>query len=468
MSTREWSTTGRANRVRYSIQTSCALPRYTPIGRFEILRAETCINCGRCIEHCIYDVQSRRPDDPRLMDEPQSHRCKNCYRCIQECPTRSLSKIINPDYKTLGDEYWTAEIVTSTWSQAETGRIPVLGAGYRGPFSGPGFDSMWTDMSEIVRPTRDGIHGREYIHTGIDIGRKHDRLEFDEAGNLAMALPSIVHLPIPMLVGPISRQTYGKGVFEAACTAAHSLSTFFFFDPRDWVNDLKHLQPLGIPRLGGDLENTRPFIEGADIVEISYSDEWRQDVERIRGIKPTIIVSIALPFQPNAENLVETMVNGEIDVVHLLADDHGRAVNIPGSPFIKDTLQWIHLHLVEKGIRDRVTLLVSGGIAAAEHVAKAIISGADGVVVRRPLLIGLECLACQECGLPGECPRHLQDIDPRWGATRMINLMAAWQNQLLEVLGAMGLREVRRLRGETGRALYFDQLEKDVFRRIKA
>jgi hypothetical protein len=47
----------------------------------------------------------------------------------------------------------------------------------------------------------------------------------------------------------------------------------------------------------------------------------------------------------------------------------------------------------------------------------------------------------------------------------MINLMAAWQNQLLEVLGAMGLREVRRLRGETGRALYFDQLERDVFQR---
>ena len=26
---------------------------------------------------------------------------------------------------------------------------------------------MWTDMSEIVRPTRDGIHGREYISTSV-------------------------------------------------------------------------------------------------------------------------------------------------------------------------------------------------------------------------------------------------------------------------------------------------------------
>ena len=37
---------------------------------------------------------------------------------------------------------------------------------------GAGFDSMWTDMSEIVRPTRDGIHGREYINTSVDLGRK--------------------------------------------------------------------------------------------------------------------------------------------------------------------------------------------------------------------------------------------------------------------------------------------------------
>jgi hypothetical protein len=38
---------------------------------------------------------------------------------------------------------------------------------------------MWTDMSEIVRPTRDGIHGREYISTAVDIGRKPAYLTFE-------------------------------------------------------------------------------------------------------------------------------------------------------------------------------------------------------------------------------------------------------------------------------------------------
>src|SRR3989304_2447508 len=73
-----------------------------------------------------------------------------------------------------GDEYWTAEIITQTWYQAETGRIPISGAGYGGKFGGDGFEGIWLDMSEIVRPTRDGIHGREYISTTVNLGRRPD------------------------------------------------------------------------------------------------------------------------------------------------------------------------------------------------------------------------------------------------------------------------------------------------------
>jgi hypothetical protein len=44
-----------------------------------------------------------------------------------------------------------------------------------------------------------------------------------------------------------------------------------------------------------------------------------------------------------------------------------------------------------------------------------------------------------------------------------MNLMGAWRNQLLEVLGAMGIREARRLRGEVGRSLWFEDLERECF-----
>jgi hypothetical protein len=45
----------------------------------------------------------------------------------------------------------------------------------------------------------------------------------------------------------------------------------------------------------------------------------------------------------------------------------------------------------------------------------------------------------------------------------MVNLVGAWNNQLLEILGAMGMREVRRLRGEVGRAMFIEDLEKEIF-----
>jgi len=41
--------------------------------------------------------------------------------------------------------------------------------------------------------------------------------------------------------------------------------------------------------------------------------------------------------------------------------------------------------------------------------------------------------------------------------------MGSWHAQLIEVLGAMGLREVRRLRGEVGRAMFFEDLELENF-----
>jgi hypothetical protein len=41
--------------------------------------------------------------------------------------------------------------------------------------------------------------------------------------------------------------------------------------------------------------------------------------------------------------------------------------------------------------------------------------------------------------------------------------MGAWHSQLIEVLGAMGIREIRRLRGEVGRAMFLEDLEKEAF-----
>ena len=99
----------------------------------------------------------------------------------------------------------------------------------------------------------------------------------------------------------------------------------------------------------------------------------------------------------------------------------------------------------------------------AEHVAKAIICGADGVFLDLPILVALQCRMCRRCTKGLSCPVDIGDAPPGWVAARVVNLMGAWHNQMLEVMGAMGIRDARRLRGESGRAMFYEDLERATF-----
>jgi len=48
----------------------------------------------------------------------------------------ALTMSLNPEYQAMGRGIFTADVVNSLMKQAESGQIPVLGQGYRGPFSG--------------------------------------------------------------------------------------------------------------------------------------------------------------------------------------------------------------------------------------------------------------------------------------------------------------------------------------------
>src|SRR4030066_1041941 len=186
---------------KYHIHAAQVPNRFQSITRSGVIAwEEGCLKCARCVKKdCVYNVYEKRGIDARQMLESLDTVCKDCFRCVQGCPNRLIQKGLNPAYKVLGDHYWTPEIISGLWYQAESGRIPVSGAGYGGPFSGPAFDAMWTARSEIVRPTRDGIHGREYISTAVDIGRKSPVLLFD-GGRLTNTLPPLVDIPMPLII----------------------------------------------------------------------------------------------------------------------------------------------------------------------------------------------------------------------------------------------------------------------------
>ncbi len=445
--------------AKYHIKTEPVANRFPPVTRSGVIAwEEGCLRCARCVKKdCVYEVYKKKGLDPGHMVDSLDSACKDCFRCVQNCPNRLIQKGFNPAYRALGDEYWTPDIIANLWLQAETGKIPVSGAGYGGPFSGPGFDSMWTDMSEIVRPTRDGIHGREYISTTVDLGRKVKALSFSNSS--AASIPPLVELPLPVIFDllPFSPGRR-RSINEAILAAARDLRTVAVIKASEWDDAFDPYLHNVMLYLEDRFDTV--LKEGMRLVEISDGPDALARQAGLKKRNRELIVAIRLPMTEHAVGRAQELTLGGADIIHLSADPHG--VDRNGTKaFIKDRMKEIHLHLVDKGIRDLVTIIGGGGIAMAEHMAKLIICGADAVSCDIPLLVAMECRVCRRCAEGIACPVELESVDPVWGGKRIRNLMAGWHNQLLEILGAMGIREVRRLRGEMGRAMFYEDLEKE-------
>ena len=458
---------------KYHIEASPVPPRRPRVGKFGIVDwREDCARCHNCVKKaCVYDRHRQETEYIRDLDDVDAlfFDCMGCFSCVQECTKSLLRLTLNPVYEGMGNTYWTPDIIRTTWLQAETAKIPVSGAGYKGKFSGSGFDSMWTDMSEIVRPTRDGIHGREYISTAVDIGLKPSYLSFED-NKLVSSLPAMVDIPMPMILDMMPGEYSLPSLEMAISAAAHQTNLIALVDWQKWPELKKDAEPY--------LENIAFYLSSSDVgiepgllrrtrlVEIADGKDIHRQIESLKKIHPGIVVAVRVELNTEGVSRAIELGNAGVEVIHVVADLNGDEITSQKPRFLKDMVRDIHCAFVKKGRRDEVTLIAGGGIALAEHMAKAIICGADLVSINLPLLIGLECHLCNRCepGLP--CPAKLDDVDLKYCVGRMTNLIAAWHSQLIEVMGAMGMREIRRLRGETGRAMFFEELEEETFGKI--
>jgi ferredoxin len=459
---------------KYHIETKKIAPRLPKRGKFGIVDwREDCARCHNCVKKaCVYDRYRQEMQYIKDLDEFNAmfFECMGCFSCVQKCTKGLLALTVNPEYERMGNGYFTPDIILTTWNQAETAGIPVSGAGYRGKFTGAGFDSMWTDMSEIVRPTRDGIHGREYISTSVDIGRKPKLLSF-ENNELATILPPLVDLPVPIIIDMFPEQYHFPNLMPMLLATAVKTGTMMIVD---WkyhhllgAYEENHLSNI-IFYLDKEIPLPPPdILKKLRLIEIADSDRIEQRINEIKAINSELVVSIRVELDACGEQRsIEIAHYPCIEVIHIVSDINGNQTGTGKPKFIKDMTRAIHTSLVKDGIRDEITLIASGGIALAEHMAKEIICGADIITINMPLLIGLECRFCTNCRDGFACPAKIETITAEYGIGRMTNLIAVWHDQLIEVMGAMGLREARRLRGETGRALFFEDLEEETFGRI--
>lgn len=400
---------------------------------------------------CMYGVFS----GPIGGFAPREEHCVGCLRCTTEFP-QFVRVEHNPERRKLGDSFFTFGYVDAISYESSSGMVPVKGAGYRGKFGGEGWDGMWTDMSEIVRPTRDGIHGREFISTVVDIGYAPNFLQFDAQGRPQGAQPEGFSIPLPILFDPPQNDEVAElgGTFAQAAAEIGSLVLLPWEQAVKLQEHAGDIVPVIKPR---EIERVHALKKAPRMIEL---DGWSQPLlDVLREEFPHTILALRATFDD--EQVLLRYAERGVKVFHLVADLHGRGRY---GRFVLDMIRSVHKRFVKAGIREEVTLIGSGGIIAAEHVAKAILCGLDAVALDLPLLVALQAQFNGECierdGSPFTLPKS---IDEGWAIQRLKNLAASWRDQLLELMGAMGLREVRRLRGEMGRAMLMKTLEADAF-----
>jgi len=470
-----------------------------PISKYRIAIDSHCDNCGVCIDACPYRVYAVGARRPRIVDE---HFClgpaceKNSFCCVGRCPRSAISLRANPSFEILGDRRWTAELLASTWHMAETGDLPHTGLNYKTGASGGGFDKL-----RLVYLRRQGEMRPEEVSTAIPLNRSGDHR------------PQIT-IPLPLYLGGMSFGSVSIVSMLSRVRAAKALNTFCSTGEGGYPDELKPYDDHIITQVATGLFGVREeTIQRVRIVEFKYAqgakpglgghllgDKVTPPVARMREAVVGSALFSPFPFhsvysvedhkkhvdwvkEMNPRALVSVKVSTPTDVdmvavgsffagTHILQLDGsyggtGAAPDIAKKNIampIEYAVPKVHKFLVAEGLRDRITIIASGGIRNAQDMAKIIALGADGVCLGTADLVALECIRCHHCESGRGCARGIATTDAElthlmgleWGTQRIVNMYLAWRKHLAAILSRLGMRSVTELVGRTDALAHID------------
>lgn len=411
------------------------------------------------------------------------------HRGFHVWPTLEFGKM-----PALGDSRWTADLIYSTWVQAETGRPPINGLEYRVGNSGGGFDVL--DFKPLPKD--------QWLadNTSIDLTIPLNRRAFDKR----------IEIPIPFYGAGMSYGSISERIMLARAKAAQEWKTFTSTGEGGYPESLVAYKDHVITQIATGMFGVREeTIQYAPIVEFKYAqgakpglgghllgDKTTMAVAKIRESVPWVSLFSPFPFHSvysvedhkkhidwvkaiNPEALVSVKVSTPTDIDMVAVGSYyagAHIVHIDGSyggtgaapeiakkniamP-IEFAIPKVHKHLILEGIRDEIVVMASGGIRTAYDIAKAIALGADGCILGTAELVALGCTRCSNCERGRGCPFGLtttdpelsQLVDPEWGAQRLSNLYKSIRFQLEDVLRKVALKSIRELRGRTDLLLY--------------
>ena len=428
---------------------------------FEVIRNENrCIACRVCERQCANGVHSYNSERKIMMSDET--KCVDCQRCVSLCPTRAL-KIVKSDCTLRENSNWQNDTIREIYKQSNSGAVLLSSMGNPKPFP-VYWDKILINASQVTNPPIDPL--REPMETKVFLGKKPEKVEKDADGKLICNLPVQIELSMPMMFSAMSYGSISYNAHESLARAATELGIlyntgegglhedFYVYGPNtvvqvasgrfgvheDYLNagaavEIKMGQGAkpGIgghlpgAKIVGDVSKTRMIPEGSDAIspaphhDIYSIEDLRQLVFSLKeatNYKKPIIVKVAAVH--NIAAIASGIARSGADIIAI------------------------------DGFRGGT----GGSIRSASDVVKAVALGADACYIATAALLALGCHLCRTCqtgkcnwGIATQRPELVKRLNPDVGSERLVNLMRAWQHEIKELMGGMGINSIEALRG---------------------
>lgn len=430
-----------------------------------------------------------------------SQQCVDCQRCVCICPTCALKIVDNPN-KFRNNSNWSQQIMTEVYKQAETGGVLLSAMG--NPKEYPVYwDKILLNASQVTNPPIDPL--REPMETKVFLGKKPKNVSFNEDGSVKTETTPTLELSTPIMFSAMSYGSISRNAHESLARAATELGIFYNTGEGGLHKDFYQYGPNTIvqvasgrfgvfkdyletgaaieikmgqgakPGIGGhlpgakileDVSRTRMIPMGTDAIspaphhDIYSIEDLRQLVLSLKEAteyKKPVIVKIAAVH--NVAAIASGIARSGADIIAIDGYRGGtgaaptRIRDNVGIP-IELALASVDQRLRDEGIRNEVSVVVAGSIRSSSDVVKAIALGADACYIGTAALLALGCHLCRSCqtgkcnwGIATQRPDLVKRLNPNIGYQRLVNLVHAWDHEIKEMMGGMGINSVEALKG---------------------